>query len=447
MKIFKHTKLSRKCSRMLAMLLVMVMGFAYCTGITAFAAVDLDVTIIPPSESVQNGRKFDVNLEIVTKSDNGYTDLVIKIEYDADLLALFSPVNQDGYRVTGSKGQLTLSYIDPTGTKTPTPIGNSVTIPITFTVLNNAPDTKTKIRATIDHAYNARGKNVTWTPIYDKEIEIIRINESVSSDTDSSEDESSQFVVGKNTGTVSRASSGVANGGKAASVVIGAIVVFAAGMAAGYILCMKRYETLGASPVPERAPSRPKRGRAPDDEDEYSHFIGEYKSRSAPEDEFEGLDNEDGFYTRAEEKKLTADKENYYRPSTSGGRRDDYLRSSTVGNDDSGGFLDEITAGPTGGKSLSADDYGKIVRGKAKLPVQDDDYDDYPILFMTRDGSGQFKHTGTAPSSAAPVFDEEEDTIFGKFTDNVDRNTDDGYGGLSPASRRRDRTERARRNR
>ena len=186
------------------LLALLTVGFFYTTGITAYAGVDLDVTLVPPPDSVQNGGNCPVELDIVTKSANGYVELVIKIEYDADLLALAAPVNQNGYKVTGSRGQLTLTYFDPTGTNTPTPIGNNEPIVINFTVLENAPDTTTKVKATVDHAYNNKGKNITWTPIYDKTIEIIRINDDLTTASAASEEVSSQFVVGKNIGTVRR---------------------------------------------------------------------------------------------------------------------------------------------------------------------------------------------------------------------------------------------------
>ncbi len=97
--------------------------FLCFSGITAFAAVDLDVTIVPPDDTVTNGSDCEVDLELLTKSDNGYTELLINIEYDEDLLRLAAPVNQNGYRVVGSKGKLTLNYTDPSGTNSPTPIG------------------------------------------------------------------------------------------------------------------------------------------------------------------------------------------------------------------------------------------------------------------------------------------------------------------------------------
>ncbi len=458
MKMFRKNKIYQKYSRAMAVFLLLAMGFVYCTGITAFAAVDLDVTIIPPADTVQNGHYCDVGLQMVTKSANGYVEMVINIEYDADLLALASPVNDEGYKVTGSRGQLTLTYFDPTGTNTPTPIGNDKTITIRFVVQENAPDTTTKIKAKIDHAYNNRGKNVTWTPIYDKEIEIIRINESVSSEAVSSEEESSQFVVGKNAGTVSRSSSGAGTGGKVASVIIGAMVVFAAGMAAGYIMCMRRYEAAGmppASPAVSGTP-RPKRRQSyrgdsdiPYDDYDGNDSRGEYKSRSArqsrPKDDYEDYDNDDGFYTKAKEE-------------IPFGNDDDYLKSAPVGSGASGNYLDAFTVSeptePTGSRSLSPDDFGQIIDGSGGFSDggDDDGDDDYPILFMTREANGTFRHTSgpqTKPSFGKPTFDEEEDTIFGKFTENVNRNTDDGYGGLSSSGRRRDRdrSERSRRNR
>ncbi len=431
----KKSKIYKKLSKIAAVFTLLTMSFVYCSGITAFAAVDLDVTIIPPGDTVQNGQNFDVDLNIVTKSANGYVELVINIEYDADLLALYSPVNTDGYKVTGSKGQLTLTYFDPTGTNTPTPIGNDITVTIPFTVLENAPDTTTKIKASVDHAYNNRGKNITWTPIYDKEIEIIKINEGTSSTADgSSEEESSQFVVGNNAGTVSRSSSGAGNGVKVASVIIGALVVFAAGMAVGYIMCMRKYETAGIKAHSTGHHSRSDRDDYHDDRDDYDDEY-EYKSHSTKKkrstiDDYDGYDNDDGFYTKPEEN------------SSAAGQREPFTSIPGDGVPN-GNYLDAL-ATPMGSRSISVEEFSNIIDGKAKLNVNDEEEDDYPILFMTRDSGNPSKRGSGA--QANPVFDEEEDTIFGKFASNVERNVDDGYGGISP-NRHRDRSERSRRNR
>ena len=147
----------KRTVRVLFAVLMLSTCFMCFSGITAFAAVDLDVTIVPPDDTVTNGSDCEVKLEILTKSDNGYKEMLINIEYDEDLLRLAAPVNQNGYRVVGSKGKLTLNYTDPTGTNSQTPIGNKEVIPIHFIVLDDAPDTTTKIKANIAYAYNKKG--------------------------------------------------------------------------------------------------------------------------------------------------------------------------------------------------------------------------------------------------------------------------------------------------
>lgn len=418
------SKLSKSLSRIMATLMLLTMGFVYCSSFTAFAAVDLDVTIVPPDDSVRNKQEFEVNLQIVTKSANGYVELAINIEYDADILALSAPVNLDGYRVTGSKGQLTLTYFDPSGTNTPTPISNEAMIPIKFIVLESAPDTTTKIKATIDHAYNERGKNITWTPIYDKEIEVIRINDSAetSSSEASGDETSSVFVVGNGAGVVSRTSSVAGNGGKIASVIIGAIVVFAAGMVAGYIICMRKSENHKGT------------GDKYDDyyEDDY---VGDSSIDSSGENNYSASlypdNNEDGFYKSQREEYEVSGEE-------------DYFSSVPTGSGSSGNYLDAFNADSIINRNIEPVDFGSMVTS-ADVTGSEDDDDDYPILFMTRDGNSN----SLKPSSSKPTFDEKVDSLFGKYSDNVDRNIDDGYGGsFSSSKRRRDnRSERSRRNR
>lgn len=428
----KKFKLSKKLSRVMAVLMLLTIGFVYCSGFTAFAAVDLDVTIIPPPDSVTNGSEFTVNLQIVTKSTNGYVELAIDIEYDADILALAAPVNQDGYRVTGSKGQLKLTYYDPTGTNTPTEISNEAIIPINFIVMENAPDTETKIKATIDHAYNNKGKNVTWTPIYDKTIEVVRINDSAtttSSDT-ASEDTSSMFVVGE-AGVVSRTSSIAGNGGKIAAVVLGAVVVFAAGIVVGYIICMRKYE---------------KGGIRPDDDYEYDdYYDDDYISDSTIDgsgknDYASSLyqdDDDDGYYRRSEDEYSVADE-------------DDYFSSMPVGHGgSSGNYLDAFNSSSISPRNIEPVDFGSMVTS-SDVTGSDTDDDDYPILFMSRSGrnSSVSGASSRGTKNSDPTFDEKVETLFGRYSDNVERNVDDGYGkSFSSTGRRESRSDRSRRNR
>lgn len=427
----KRFKFSKKLNRIFSTILLLAVGFVYCSGFTAFAAVDLDVTIIPPDDTVTNNQRFEVNLQMVTKSTNGYVEMVIKIEYDADILALAAPVNKDGYMVSGSKGQLTLTYFDPTGSNKPTEIGSEVMLPIEFIVLESAPDTTTKIKATVDHAYNNRGKNITWTPIYDKEIEIIRINDgaSVSSEV-SSEEVSSEFVVGENTGTVSRSSSIAGNGGKIASVIIGAIFVFTAGVVVGYIICMRKYEKGAGSHTSKAYDDY----GSYDDYDDYDDYYDDYDGDSSPNDESNNYsDNDDGYYRRGEDKYSVADE-------------DDYFSSTPTSQGTGGNYLDAFNSSISK-RSVEPIDFGSMVSSSGETSADDDD-DDYPILFMTRDSDNQ-KRSTTSSSRQQPSFNEQVDSIFGKYSENVNRNVDDGYGGgfSSSSNRSSTRSDRSRRNR
>ena len=436
-------KIRKKLLRTLFTVMLLSTCYMAFSGVTAYAAVDLDVTIVPPDDSVTNGGDCEVNFELLTKSDNGYKELLINIEYDEDLLRLAAPVNQNGYRVVGSKGQLTLNYMDPTGTNSQTPIGNKEVIPIHFVVLDDAPDTTTKIRATIDHAYNKKGKNITWTPIYDKSIEIIRINQDVNNSDTSSEEVSSQFVVGGNDSVlVNRSGPGAVSGntGKVVSVIIGTIVIFSAGMAAGNIFCMKRYGL---------TPRSAKKGE--DEEEEYyDGYDGydDYEADGGQEDRSRSGGNrpdsyddyrdsrDDGFYSKSGD------------DYTVGGD-DDYLTAVPMNRTSGDSFPDIFgNTSPIGSRSLNPADFsnifsssvgstGAVSAPKAQSRLSDED--DYPELFVSS------RKPAPRQAPVAPKFDDEE-TIFGKFSANLERNVDDGYGGISQ-SRSRDRSERSPRNR
>lgn len=455
----KNNHFTKRWGRVLLAVMMLSTCFMCFSGITAFAAVDLDVTLVPPADSVTNSGDCEVQLEILTKSDNGYVEMLINIEYDEDLMRLAAPVNQNGYRVVGSKGQLTLNYTDPTGTNTPTPIGNKEVISIHFTVLEDAPDTTTKVKATVHHAYNKRGKNITWTPIYDKTIEIVRINQDVNNDDTSSEEVSSQFVVGDP--NVKR-SNGVdsGNAGKIAAVVIGAIVIFSAGMAVGNIFCMKRYglsfrfkkkgseedgyekyEKYDDYDDYDKPDARRGRSRRKNDYDEYDDY-DDYYEKYEKDDRYEESDSygkyeggsEDGFYKKPGEDYTVGDD-------------DDYLTAVPVSKTSGDSFPDIFgNTSPIGSRSLDPSDFSNLFgtsapsEKAAQTGRVSANEDDYPALFA----SARKPEPRQAP--AAPTFDNDEDSIFGRFTANVERNVDDGYGGIS-ASRSRDRSERSPRNR
>ena len=431
----------RKSVKVLFMAVLMSTCFAAFSGITAFAAVDLDVTIVPPDDTVTNGSDCEVDLEILTKSDNGYKEMLINIEYDEDLLRLAAPVNQNGYRVVGSKGKLTLNYTDPTGTNTPTPIGNKEVIPIHFIVLDDAPDATTKIKANIAYAYNKKGLNIIWTPIYDKSIEIIRINQDVANDTTSSEEESSQFVVGDGTNLINRSGDGTVagNAGKVASVIIGAIVIFSAGMAAGNIFCMKRY---GLSPRSSKKENEDGYYDRRDQNDDYDESevrrgsSGRGKTDSYDDEYYDDYgDNDEGFYSKPGED-YTVDGD------------DDYLTVVPVSKNGGDSYPDLFgSASTVGTRSLDPSEFSSIfdrtkpTESASKKQSTFSDDDDYPALFASS------RKTEARQAPVAPTFSNDEDTIFGRFSANVERNVDDGYGGIS-SSRSRDRSsERSPRNR
>lgn len=426
----KKIKIPKRLSRVMAMFMIFCIGFAYCSGITAFAAIDLDITIMPPEEEVTNNQEFEVDLKIVTKSDNGYVELKVNIEYDASVLTLAAPVNYEGYRVSGNKGQLVLTYFDPTGTNTPTPIGNEVLVPIKFLVMENAPTTTTKIKATTDHAYNKKGKNIIWTPINDKEISIVRINGTTESEDEVvSQEVSSTFVVGNQT-SINRTSSLAGNGGKVASVLLGAIVVFCAGIVVGYILCMHKYENSSES---SKKASR-RTDDYYDDYDDYGDYeddyignaeaVGSNKNEAYSDsiysnDEYD--DNDDGFFTPSQT--------DYSVPDS------DYFSSLPSSEQSGGNYLDAFKMTSESQHTFSPMSFDNLVSGSySEQSSNERDDDDYPILFMSRSNS----NNNSRRTQARPTFDENEDTVFGKYSDSIERNVDDGYGsGFSSSQSRR----------
>ena len=215
------------------------------------------------------------------------------------------------------------------------------------------------------------------------------------------------------------------NAGKIASVIIGAIVIFSAGMAAGNIFCMKRY---GLSPRREGA----------EDDEFYDGYEkkgrgrgrGDAKRSSDADDYDEDYDdgNDDGFYTKPGE------------DYTVGGD-DDYLTAVPVTRSTDDSLTDYFgSSTKVGSRDSKSSDFGDYFGGEKNNPNSDSDDDDYPELFAPKN------RTAPRIPSVAPNLDDVE-TIFGKFSGNVERNVDDGYGGISSSRSGRERSERSRRNR
>ena len=239
-------------------------------------------------------------------------------------------------------------------------------------------------------------------------------------------------MVGGGGNLINRSGEGSVGGGagRIVGVVIGAIIIFASGMAAGNLFCMKRYGLTRGSAKKD----------AQNEEyyDDYDYDEQE-KGGATPVTHASKPDgrggNDDGFYTKPGEDYTVGDD-------------DDYLTAVPVNRTSGDSFPDIFgSSSSIGSRGSDSSDFSGIFGDKGRSDNQHrsrngfSDDDEYPALFA----SGRPKQT-QRQAPAAPTFDTGEDTIFGRFSANVERNIDDGYGGLS-SSRSRDRSERSPRNR
>ena len=127
------------------------------------------------------------------------------------------------------------------------------------------------------------------------------------------------------------------------------------------------------------------------------------------------------------------------------GGDDDYLTAVPVSKTAGDGLPDLFGGSSVGTRNSGESDFSSIFNSAGRTqnasgktdPLSDEG--SYPALFTSN-------RPARRQPPAAPKFDNDEDTIFGRFSANVERNVDDGYGGLS-SSRGRDRSERSPRNR
>ena len=400
-----------KIKRLLAVVMVLFMTAAMFPGMTAHAASDIDFTIVVDTDiSYISGDTIATTIQINNQTENGYIDLKLFLTFDPDALnclSIFQDVDGFTTYIEERDGQtgLVIQYISPDGSPSVQGIKNvnidfavitgvaSGDYPITLQVLEcwglDSADSKTD-------AVQKDGV-LTLSMAKDKKLTIVETNDnSVGNGTgDGSTPNYYYSEPTVNQEVDKKESNGGSTVGRVLLMIFGAVVVFAAGVVVGFILCQKRMI-----------------------EDGYGRSSEDYTQReyTGPRAKFGDLS---GGFQRSVYDEEEESAEDYYNERISG-KRSPSRRPSVLDDDDiDTSYFGRAAESQIGGSRTAYDDdtdeftprrYGNA--GGAETPAEE--YGSFDFLGNHRrerddDGYGSF---GSDESAAA-----EDDNDNGYYSD------------------------------
>ncbi len=246
-----------KLKKILAVIMVLFMTAAMLPGMTAHAASDVDFTIAVNTDiSYISGDTIATTIQINNQTEKGYIDLKLFLTFDPDALNCLSIFeNVDGFstKIEERDGQtgLLITYVSPDGSPS---VQGIKYLPIEFAVITGVASGDYTLSLKVLECYgldDAQSKTdavqkegvLTLSMAKDKKLKIVETNDnSVGNGTGDgstpnyyySEPTVNQEVDNK------EKDKGGSSVGRVLLMIFGAIVVFAAGVVVGFILCQKR---------------------------------------------------------------------------------------------------------------------------------------------------------------------------------------------------------------
>lgn len=244
-----------KIKKLLTTALLFLVVAAMIPGMTAHAASDIDFTIVVNTDvSYISGDTIAATIQINNQTENGYIDLKLFLTFDPDALNCLSIFeNVDGFTtyIDERDGQtgLIIEYVSPDGSPSVQGIKN---INIEFAVLTGVASGDYPITLEVLEAWGLDAADsktdavqkdgvLTLSMAKEKKLTIIETNDnSVGNGTGDGSTPNYYYSDPTVTQAVDNNKSGGTSVGKVLLMIFGAIVVFAAGVVVGFILCQKR---------------------------------------------------------------------------------------------------------------------------------------------------------------------------------------------------------------
>ncbi len=346
-----------KLKKLLSLIMVLVIAVAVCNAGVFAAGADVDFTLRPVTDNVDEFAPGDtVVLEVVitTKTSNGYDSFTLEINYNEDVLVYSDEAfDEDGCSGSASNGVLTLSYTNPNGENSKL---NSVNIiRVKFTVLEGAPGGETSFGGKVK---TCTGKNTTGAstarqtaPMYDKKITIADISYTTSQVTDTDYSEIITGLTGNEEDDVSSTVTVVKKGGMPVFwAIVLILLAFAGGLVVGYKICENK---MGGTVS---------RRRYDDDiEDEDDEELPTFSKKKAPLRRPSLADEDDGsfdtsYFGRASE--VSIGSEFFDKYDTDAGSTGGNAEASSDFDDDDSGFPGSFFPRGYSGRRETPDDDG-----------------------------------------------------------------------------------------
>lgn len=248
-------KIKKKLAVML-MLLSLVFSFS---GTMAFAAKsDVDFTIsVADDLQYMSGNTIQVPIIIKTQTDNGYVDLTMFLTFDPDYLtcATILETEVDGFtthlydRESDGAHGLMINYSSPDGKKSQK--DTQLVFTVEFSVKTGVASTETCLLHLevnkddvfgLDSNGNKEKGLLTVSAAKDKNLQIVETNEDAATTSPDEGDEPNFFIstTSPNPDDPANKQRGGCSAGGVIGIIVGAFVVFAAGVVVGSIWCQKR---------------------------------------------------------------------------------------------------------------------------------------------------------------------------------------------------------------
>jgi len=237
------------------MLLSLVFSFS---GTMAFAVSDVDFTLsVADDLQYMSGNTVEVPIIIKTQTDNGYVDLTMFLTFDPDYLscATILETEVDGFttylydRESDGAHGLMINYSAPDGLRTKK--DTQIVFTVEFSVKTGVASTETCLLHLevnkddvfgLDSNGNKEKGLLTVSAAKDKNLQIVETNEDAATTNVDSGDEPNFYIstTAPNPDDPGSKTKGGCSAGGVIGIIIGAFVVFAAGVVVGSIWCQKR---------------------------------------------------------------------------------------------------------------------------------------------------------------------------------------------------------------
>ncbi len=239
----------RKCLAVLMMLAVMVAVLPATVVYAEKSDVDFTIGVDTDKQYIATNI-IEVPIAIKTQTDNGYVELSMLLKFNQDALTcntVFQDV--DGFTTQVTDDGLQIDYISPNGEKSPI---DTYLLKLQFTVKTGVASGKYKLELVVNKddvfGYDKNGNKekglLTVSAANPKELTIIETGDDVT--TAAGDGGDANFYIGTTTAAQPvQKSGGCVSAGAVFAFIIGAILVFAAGVVVGFILCQKRMNEEG----------------------------------------------------------------------------------------------------------------------------------------------------------------------------------------------------------